>query len=214
MCAIRRRLCRLRGDVGRGGRGGEIPDIAISTAGFFFGIPNAARETFGTPHQDTTLATMGVDRIFQYEGKGMVDMSVEIDVPGSGLGSARGEGARRRGSLSSKSRGSSCATSWRRRSRKPVWLARGAKRSRPSSGRVSVRCARCARRRRSPSRPLRNGWRACARLALQQASSVDELAVDYAGCSVRPSVGRLGHCHRYARLAVSVPPRPSALPTD
>ena len=167
-----------------------------------------------TSHQVTTLATMGVDRIFQYEGKGMVDMSVEIDVPGSGLGSARGEGARRRGSLSSKSRGSSCATSWRRRSRKPVWLARGAKRSRPSSGRVSVRCARCARRRRSPSRPLRNGWRACARLALQQASSVDELAVDYAGCSVRPSVGRLGHCHRYARLAVSVPPRPSALPTD
>ena len=47
---------------------------------------NAARETFGTPHQDTTLATMGEDRIFQYEGKGMVDMSVEIDVPGSGFG--------------------------------------------------------------------------------------------------------------------------------
>ena len=38
------------------------------------------------PHQVTTLATMGVDRIFQYEGKDMVDMSVEIDVPGSWFG--------------------------------------------------------------------------------------------------------------------------------
>ena len=53
-----------------------------------------------------------------------------------------------------------------------------------------------------------------ARLAQQQASSVDELAAENACCSVRPSVGRSGHCHRYARLAVSVPPRPSALPTD
>jgi hypothetical protein len=39
-----------------------------------------------TPHQATTLATMGVDRIFQYDGKDMVDMSVEIDVPGSWFG--------------------------------------------------------------------------------------------------------------------------------
>jgi hypothetical protein len=53
-----------------------------------------------------------------------------------------------------------------------------------------------------------------ARLAQQQASSVDELAAENACCSVRPSVGRSGHCHRYARLAVSVPPRPSSLPTD